>query len=298
MPIRMKERDPLARLGGKSQLIETLSRIVEQACEDHNLVGVLDLFMGGCRMFLHLDYNIKIEIKAATEIDRGIVNLFRVLQDSHKIDQLIHYIWKTADQITTEAKFKEANIKRLSTNISELESAGLTYVVSKFSHAADMQGFVQKNADEGIDPKSLDKFLHLENVIGDVEIIEGDYKKLYDKYSHRSDILAWYDPPYLRDKGEQKNEVESTRSYIHPFNPEDQEMLIDNAIDSPNKTIISGYDNAAYKRLEENGFQKYFIGLVNVPSSSSGKKIKEFIWIKNFEIDESTLPVEPNDNEF
>jgi site-specific DNA-adenine methylase len=302
MPIRIGEPDPIARLGGKAQIIEKICEIAELAIQNHNLVGVADLFMGGCRLFLHLDCDYTVNFKIASEIDRGLVQFFKYLQDPYKTDELIDHICLTADDITTKEEFEEANLRRLEDEtMSELELASLSYIISIYSMAADMQNFSQADADRGIDPATLDKLLDLEEYLADVEFVVGNYLDTWKKFIYRDDILTWLDPPYVRDvkdgKGRRKKaKVEPTRRYIHPFTPEDQETLIDHAIKSKNKIIISGYDNVAYKRLEKNGFDKHFIGLVNVYSGSSGEVAKEFVWV-NFDIDVDLLPEEPSDDE-
>jgi site-specific DNA-adenine methylase len=308
MPIRIGEPDPIARLGGKAQIIEKICEVAEQTIEDYSLVGAADLFMGGCRLFLHLDCNDEINFKIASDKDRGLVQFFKHLQDPYKTDLLIDQIWLTADEITTKDQFEEANKNRVDDNtMSELDLASLTYIISKYSLAADMQKFSQENTDGGINPATLDKFLHLDEYLADVEIVEGDYLETWKKFIYQDDILTWLDPPYIEDKKvdqkkakkrsqKQEAEVTVTRGYIHPFTPEDQEILIDNAIKSNNKIIISGYKNVAYERLESNGFKRYFIGLVHVPSSGKGKKAKEYVWV-NFDLDDSNLPDEVDDSE-
>ncbi|MED1746639.1 DNA adenine methylase [Brevibacillus borstelensis] len=295
-----ERKDPIPTLGGKSQLINTLTEIFNYCIEEYALIGACDYFMGGNRLFLHLDNN-QVRFKLANEIDRGMVAFFRCLQDSYQTDQLIEMIWRLADQINTEEKFKKACELRLLEGTDLVLAGALTYIVTKYSRAANRQFFCKTNAESGIDLASLDKFIGLDEVIGDVQIICGDYKEQFHKYKHREDFLIWLDPPYLITEDNQKgkrrdkqmaNNTKETAGYVHPFTRKDHELMVDNLLapDFRNKVVLSGYQNDVYKRLEQKGFHPYFAGMVHVPSSGTGKKIAEYIWC-NFEVPDCLLPV-------
>lgn len=295
-----ERKDPIPTLGGKSQLINTLTEIFNYCIEEYALIGACDYFMGGNRLFLHLDNN-QVRFKLANEIDRGMVAFFRCLQDSYQTDQLIEMIWRLADQINTEEKFKKACELRLLEGTDLVLAGALTYIVTKYSRAANRQFFCKTNAESGIDTASLDKFIGLDEVIGDVQIICGDYKEQFHKYKHREDFLIWLDPPYLitednkmSKRGNKKtaNKTKVTAGYVSPFTLEDHELMVNNLLapDMKNKVILSGYQNDVYKRLEQKGFHPYFAGMVHVPSSGTGKKIAEYIWC-NFEVPDWLLPV-------
>lgn len=283
---------PINTLGGKAQIIESIVQVISDCIDNYQLNGAIDLFMGANRLFLHLDK--ELDIKIGNEIDRGYVAFFKMLQDPFETDQLIDEIWRSADYYTTQDQFEIACKRREEDpSISAVELAALTYIVSRYSRAADRQTFSHENAIKGINPIILDNLLHLEERLEGVEFICGDYKKVFNQYKDREDIITWVDPPYVVTDGD-SGESKETLGYVHSFTTSDQEQLIDNLISTTNKVIVSGYDNALYKRLEANGFQKYFVGLVNVSSSGIGRKAKEFIWI-NFELDEDSLPIEPDD---
>jgi DNA adenine methylase len=288
-----KRKDPINTLGGKSQIINEICKVVEYAIEEYDLVGAADYFMGGCRLFLHLDPGKDLELKVANEVDRGFVGFFQCLKDAYLTDQLIEMIWLLADQYASKEKFKEAKELRLKEDTPIVLSAALTYIVVEYSRAADRQNFIEQNTYKGIKPKSLLKFLHLYGVLEGVEFTCGDYINQFNKYKERADIIIWIDPPYVKtDEGKTKK----TAGYFHDFTLKDQEKLIDNLIATKNKVVLNGYENALYLRLIENGFQKHFIGLVNVPSSGKAQKVKEYIWC-NFEIPEYLLPEKPFDVE-
>lgn len=299
-----KNRFSLPTLGGKSQIIDSICEIVSFAVQEYDILGISDLFSGGNRLFSHLDINRGVEFKLANEIDKGVVNFFRCLQNAYDIDELIKYISLLADEYKTKAKFDEANKDRLKEDTPQILSAALTYIVVKYSRAADRQTYCRENAFKGIKIKSLEKFYHLDEVYSQVSLTCGDYKEQFEKYKARSDVFIFLDPPYITDKeinkkakkATNKKGVTETHGYKHPFTVNDHKKLVENLLSTKNKALLCGYDNALYQRLEENGFQKYFIGLVNVSSASSGKKVKEYVWC-NFEIPKYLLPEELFDDE-
>jgi site-specific DNA-adenine methylase len=298
-------RDPLPTLGGKSQIIDRICEIVSFTIQENNIVGVSDLFSGGNRLFLHLKLKRELEFKLANEIDSGVVNFFRCLQNAYEIDELIKYISLLADDYKTKDKFGEAGRERLKKGTPQILSAALTYIIVKYSRAADRQTYCQENAFKGIKIKSLDKFYFLDEIYREVQLTCGDYKEQFEKYKERSDVLTFCDPPYISDREINKKSVKSinkkvvkeTNGYVHPFTIKDHKVLMDNLLSTKNKVLLFGYRNEFYKRLEENGFQRHFIGLVNVPSSGKAKKVKEYIWY-NFETPEYLLPDEPFDDEY
>lgn len=294
----------LPTLGGKSQIIDLICKIVSFTIQEHDIVGVSDLFSGGNRLFAHLEINKGVEFKLANEIDKGVVNFFRCLQNAYDIDELIKYISLLADEYKTKAKFDEANEDRLKEDTPHILSAALTYIVVKYSRAADRQTYCRENAFKGIQIKSLEKFYHIDELYSQVRLTCGDYKEQFEKYQDRSDVFIFLDPPYITDKeinkkakkATNKKEVTETSGYKHPFTVNDHKILVENLLSTKNKALLCGYDNALYQRLEKNGFQKHFIGLVNVSSASSSKKVKEYVWC-NFEIPKYLLPEDLFDNE-
>lgn len=300
MPFIALKPYPLNILGGKAQLIEQLIKIIDDCVETHSLVGVIDACMGGNRIFLTYHPERELEIKIANDMDLGIVNFMRCLQNPYLTDQLIDEICLTWDLYTNEEAFNQARIKRRNPLTTIVESAALTYILTEFGRAANKTIFSELNALRGIDPKSLDKFLHLEDLLKDVEITHGDCLDISKKFANRDDVLIFYDVPYV-EEDKKTGKAIATQDYEDKFTPEDQEKLIDTLLVTKNKVILCGYENPIYKeRLEENmnsNFKKYFIGEVNVSSASNGKKRNEFIWC-NFEINEDLLPEEPSDEDF
>lgn len=286
---------PLKTLGGKAQLIEQLIKIIDDCIETHNLVGVIDACMGGNRIFLTHQPEQELELKIANELDIGIVNFMLCLQDPYHTDQLIDEICLTWDLYDNEKAFEKACQRRRDPKIPMVESAALTYVVTEFSRAANRQSFCETNAIKGIDPKSLNKFLHLDGLLENVEIRHGDCLDITKEFASSENILTFLDVPYVEDDPK-TGKAKATQGYEDNFTPDNQEELIDIMISSSNKAIFCGYENKVYKRLEQNGFHKYFVGLVNVSSSAMGRKRKEFVWC-NFNIDEALLPIEISDND-
>lgn len=285
---------PLKIVGGKAQLIEQLIKVIDDCIETHNLVGVIDACMGGNRIFLTHQPEKELELKIANEKDLGTVNFFRCLQEPYLTDQLIDEICLTWDLYTNKQAFNEARKLRRDPSTSMVESAALTYILTEFGRAANKTIFSESNANRGIDAKSLDKFLHLEERLEDVEIRHGDCLDITKEFAHRDDVLMFLDVPYV-EEDKKTGEAKATQDYEDKFTPDDQEELLETLLVTKNKVILCGYDNPIYKKkLEDDkksGFKKYFIGEVDVSSAANGSKRNEYIWC-NFKIDEDLLPEE------
>lgn len=295
--IPLEKPYPLKILGGKAQLIEQLIKVIDDCIQNHNLVGVIDACMGGNKIFLTHQPESDLELKIANEKDRGTVSFMKCLQDPYLTDQLIDEILLTWDLYTNEQAFKDARKLRRDSSTPMVESAALTYILTEFGRAANKTIFNETNANSGINPNSLDKLLHLETLLEDVEIRHGDCLDITKEFAHRDDILIFLDVPYV-EEDKKTGEAKATQDYEDKFTPEDQEKLLDTLLVTKNKVILCGYDNPIYKkRLKDNfevGFKKYFIGEVIVSSAANGRKRNEYIWC-NFEIDEDILPVESSD---
>lgn len=300
MPFKKPIPYPLNCLGGKAQLIEQIVAIIDDCIERHNLVGVIDACMGGNRIFLTHHPDRELELKIANEKDYGLINFFRCLQDPYLADQLKDDVWGIWDLYNTEETFTDARKKRRDHTTPMVESAALTYLVTEFSRAADRQNFSETNTNNGVDPKSLDKFLNLDGLLEDVEIKHGDCFDIIEEFAHRPDIVLFVDPPYI-EVDEKTGEAIETLGYEDPFTLQDHEKLLDYLTSTKNKVILCGYPNPIYKRRleddERSGFKAHFVGLVNVSSSSTGRKRREYIWC-NFEFDEDLLPIEPSESDY
>lgn len=305
MPKTRTKPDPMGSLGSKKQVIKQLCEVAEYAISQFNIIGVQELFMGGCRFNLYLDPNKELEFRTANEIDYGVVSLFQCLIDPYKTDKLIENIWLLADEYRTKDMFEVAMEERINPTTPQLRAATLTYILVEYSRSADRQTFSQHQADDGISTKSLSKLYDIDLEIGDVHIFCGDYKEQLEKYKDSSDVLIYLDPPYIstiakktkKKKGKDKDNItKETSGYVHPFGIDAHKEMVEQLLTTKNKFILSGYENEIYRPLEdkERGFYKYFLGLVKI---SSGKKKEEFIWT-NFLIPDGMLPEEPDKVEY
>ncbi|ERN51626.1 DNA adenine methylase [Alkalihalophilus marmarensis] len=294
----LKNPYPLKIVGGKSQLIQQLLKVIDDCIVNHELVGVIDACMGGNRIFLTHQPETELEIKIANEKDLGTVNFFKCLQNPYLTDLLIDTIITNWEFCTTKEAFDNARLTRRSTEVSMVESAALTYILTEFGRAANKTVYSETNAYRGIKSKSLDKLLHLEEVLEGVEIRHGDCIDIAEEFSARKDILMFLDVPYVEEDKE-TGKAKVTQDYEDAFTPEDQNKLIDTILQTKNKVILCGYDNPIYReRLELNltsGFEKYFIGEVNVSSAANGKKRDENVWC-NFKIEPELLPYRSSSN--
>ena len=105
-----------------------------------------------------------------------------------------------------------------------------------------------------------------------VQIERLDFRKFITKYDG-PETLYYHDPPY----------VPSTRKsggYEHEMTEEDHEELVEILLGLQGKSILSGYANPIYERLEHAGWVRHDY---DVPCHASGKRKKprrtESIWL-------------------
>lgn len=97
-------------------------------------------------------------------------------------------------------------------------------------------------------------------------IIENlDYREILRRYD-RTDTLFYMDPPYVADQRSKKH------AYLHDWNDQDHNELLNNLKNIKGKVVLSGYDTNIYDAL---GYEKkYFVG-----NTQSANRI-ECLWIK------------------
>ncbi|GIO38820.1 hypothetical protein J41TS12_36810 [Paenibacillus antibioticophila] len=287
-------QSPIPTLGGKSVLMKPLIRIFDHCIGEYVLRIFGDLFLGGNRFHTHYN-NYRIE-RIGNEKDRGLISFYRAIQDPEQLDYLIRGIGAfSRPGLVTKEVFEDFKMWRRDPSTDAVDSAILTYVVSKYSRAANRQDFCNLKAGEGINIGNLRrKLTPLTRIYRDVQFLNGGYDKPFNQLVHREDALIYLDPPYLTDTD---GNTKETEGYDDAFSTADHIVML-NGITSESckaKVIISNYFNELYYDYVRRGLLNcYFVGMVHVSSSGTGRKRPEFIFT-NYPIPEYVLPPIPHD---
>ncbi|MEK4449394.1 MULTISPECIES: DNA adenine methylase [Paenibacillus] len=287
-------QDPIPTLGGKSALMKTLIRIFDHCIYEHNLNIFGDLFLGGNRFHTHYK-NYRID-RIGNELDRGLLSFYKAIQDPDQFDYLIGGIGALSKPgLVTKKDFEDFKKWRRDSSTDAVDAAILTYVVSKYSRAANRQDFNLLKAGEGIDIVKLRrKLTPLTKIYRDVQFLNEGYEIPFDQLMNHVDALIYLDPPYLTDSS---NGTEETEGYDDKFTAADHIIMLDQVVSESckAKVIISNYFNEIYTSYVRRGLLKcYFVGMVHVSSSGTGRKRPEFIF-SNYTIPEYVLPPIPHD---
>ncbi|WP_419886711.1 DNA adenine methylase [Paenibacillus sp. B-A-8] len=287
-------QDPIPTLGGKSALMKTLIRIFDHCIYEYDLNIFGDLFLGGNRFHTHYkNYRIT---RIGNELDRGLLSYYRAIQDPDQFDYLISGIGVLSRPgFVAKEDFENFKVWRRDPSTDEVDAAILTYVVSKYSRAANRQDFNLLKAGEGIDIVKLRrKLTPLTKIYRDVQFLNEGYDIPFGQLIHRVDALIYLDPPYLTDCD---SGTEETEGYDDKFAVVDHIIMLDQVVSESckAKVIISNYFNELYFDYVRRGFLNcYFVGMVHVSSSGTGRKRPEFIF-SNYTIPDYVLPPIPHE---
>jgi DNA adenine methylase len=82
-----------------------------------------------------------------------------------------------------------------------------------------------------------------------VQIESLDWRKSLPKYD-TPETLHYLDPPYLHS-------TRKSGGYRYELSVQDHEELVETILDLQGMTLLSGYKNSIYERLERNGWLRY-----------------------------------------
>jgi DNA adenine methylase len=206
------------------------------------------------------------DIEVINDVHGDVVNFFRVLRDNY--EELQNKL-----KLTPYAREEYYSCKE-KTNCP-IEQARRTYVRSWLGIGNSIHkhnGFqraVSKKTAVRAWINHIDGLEIYANRLRSVVIENIDYRQIISKYD-RYDSLFYVDPPYLlcTRKGIHK--------YLHEWNDEDHEELVEILKTIKGKCVLSGLDNKIYDQLT--GWKK-----VQIPTRNRCNHIVEFLWIKGDE---------------
>lgn len=189
-------------------------------------------------------------VEIFNDLNEGIINLYRVLQDKEKRDRLID---RYCSMPFSESEFKYSRdyMKSPPTCYADWEHAYHWYycAVMAFSGNIGREGrSVTMVLDTQISTKidrASGRLKDASDRLKPVRLMCRDAIRIIKSISS-GDCLLYLDPPYTHDS--------TGMRYLFDV---DQPILIDSLLTNKSKIILSGYPNDEYKRLEENGWARY-----------------------------------------
>lgn len=248
----------------------TLARwIIGHFPPDYQKMTYLEPFFGsGCVFFSKARSN----VETINDIDSEVFNLFLQIRENPEklINKLKSTPWSREDYMLAHKDCDDP-----------VEQARRFLVRAWFSRGSSARGqngngmrFSIKDINGGF-PSFYEKLpndirkatLRLKHIPGHIVQIENaDAMRLMAKYN-KENVLIYLDPPYVLETRKKR------RQYRHEMNGGDHAALLEAAVSSKAKILISGYDNDLY--------QKYLKGW-NVDTAAAfdegGNKRTEFLW--------------------
>lgn len=221
------------------------------------------------------------EIEVYNDIDSELYNFFKVLRDKGKNKELLEKLRFTLYSREEFKKCKNSN----DIKIDEVEKARIFYVkvMQSFNGIKGSWRYSRNDSKNGMSSCVSSWLGHINNDISNVvdrfktvQVENLDILELIKKYD-TEESLFYLDPPYIL----QTRAANSKNVYKYEMSDKQHENLVEFLLNIKGKVILSGYENSIYKTLEQNKWNKIFLG--EYKKSSSKNKGKEFIWL-NYKI--------------
>lgn len=207
-------------------------------------------------------------IETVNDLDGNVVNLFKWIRKDP--ERLAHEIYYTpyARQIYEEAfaaEPKDSFAKAVNFYIRMNMGHGFRTTGEKVGWKNDVQGRERSYASQ--DWCNLPgKIMQAAERLRGVQIDNRPAEKIIDKYNHEK-VLQYWDPPYMLG-------TRNKKQYRYEMSDSDHECLLEKAIKSRAKIIISGYDSELY-----NDMLKDWYRCETVAYSQVASKRREVLWM-------------------
>lgn len=191
------------------------------------------------------------KLEVYNDLNSGLVNLMRVLQDPAKFKQLNERL-QHALYSREEFEWCKANWRGCT---DDVEKAYMWYIIGRMCYGGMFDG----TWGFGVDPKNSSVATTFRNAVRrlpDLQerlrgvMIEHDHWRQLVKRYDRPGTLWYLDPPYVP-------ETRRSGGYEHDMTHEDHVELVDALIRLKGDAVVSGYRNRLYTRLERQGWKRF-----------------------------------------
>lgn len=272
----MSTSPPITWFGGKAKLA---SRIVRHFPPHHTYVEPF----GGSAAVLLAKPPAKVEVY--NDVDRELVNLFRVLREPVLHDRL-----KTACENTLYAR---AEFELAATPSDDpVEAARRFMVRQRQSHGgmgrcwsyciSDAQGNMSSAVRRWL--SGVERLAEIHQRMRSVQVEADDWSAVIPRYDS-SGTLFYLDPPYAAD-------TRVGGGYRHELEPDGHERLVDAILQVKGMVVLSGYQCRAYERLEAAGWARIGYDVPAYMSPSRSRRC-ESLWLSPTSLLAADMPATP-----
>lgn len=257
--------------GGKSYMASWILSFVP---EHHAFV---DLFGGSGAIILAKDPS---PVEVFNDIDEGVTNFYAVLRDPQLAEELVRRL-----ELTPYSRKEYYDCLSSWKDCSDpVEKARRWYYVQATSFNGRFGAGIRTSAvatSRGMSAFVSAYQTHVERIREVAErfrrvIIENlDFAEVVKRYDTPQTVF-YADPPYVREK---RNK---TSTYVHEISLDDHRRLVELALSTKGKWVISGYDHPVYEPLLGHGWRKESLEVISraaAYNASRDKNRTEVLWV-------------------
>jgi len=232
-------RSPIRWFGGKGKMTAKLLPLIPP----HQTY--VEPFGGGASLLFAKPPS---PVEVYNDLDSGLVNLFRVLRDPEKFERFHQMALLTP---YSREEYYDCRATWESCE-DEVERAWRWFVVARMSfggHFGSGWGLEVSSIHNGFFgaieslPEVANRLLQAQ-----VQVEHRDFREIFKQYDTPGTYF-YCDPPYI-------SETRKTGEYKYEMTLEDHEELVQLLLDIKGNAMLSGYNHAAYRPLEEAGWYK------------------------------------------
>jgi len=214
-------------------------------------------------------------VETYNDLDGGLVNLFRVLQDPDKFENL-----RRRTSLTLYSREEYERCCKLEPK-DDIDWAYAFFVMTRMSIVGIMgSGNWSRNVNVSSSDCGASRYTaaigrlpQIHNRLSRVQIEHRDFRDLFPVFI-APHTLIYCDPPYMHETRTADNK------YKYEMTDKDHEDLLDALVKYPQMSILSGYDNDLYNDVLSD-WRRVILSTANYKVMASAKRPKpnEILWL-------------------
>lgn len=211
--------------------------------------GYCEPFCGSCAVFLRRRPS---RVEVLNDINRNLVNFFRVLQDTEKRERLLmKLVWSFYGR----EEFTEAKERLLSGEGDDVERAYWYFIRMRQSYGGRGQAFGYCFTRDGVASywHAVANLVLIANRLQHAIIENVDWEVCVRKWD-KEGMVFYIDPPYFAPR--HQNTVLKTYGEEGMLSEERHRALIEWCLQAKGAIVIVNYDNELYRTLEREGWER------------------------------------------
>lgn len=263
---------PIRYYGGKSSMFNDILTYFPQK-ETYDTY--IEPFGGSYSLGFKMEYVPPIELY--NDLEKNVYSLYKVLSDKDYFEKFKEKCDLAYYSQDLRKEFKES-LKN--DNLDIVDRAFYFYYVNRTSHngigGLSVNTSIRRNMSKSVSDmlSSIDRLSETHERLSRVLVLNTDGIELIKKYSDRSNVFAYCDPPYHQS-------TRTNARYAVDMDNAQQSEFIDVCCNAKCKLLISGYDCDEYEKLTQNGFEKIQFEVKTVGGDMKKKTKIETLW-KNY----------------